>query len=106
MQLNTTKMSNPLRRLLDAAQRRFRQARPGSVLIMVVSLLVLLALIGTAAMSTARVDRAASRQHVANTQIEILAESVKQMVIGQLVNDLFGYAATNVTDSAASDPDL
>ncbi len=59
---------------------------------MVVALLVMLALIGTAAMSTARIDRIASVQHVANTEIDMLAESVKQMVIGQLVNDLFSTA--------------
>ena len=48
---------NLLGRLLEAAQRRFSRARPGSVLVMVVALLVMLALIGTAAMSTARIDR-------------------------------------------------
>jgi Tfp pilus assembly protein PilX len=51
-------------RVLDAVQGRFRRARPGSVLIMVVSLLVLLALIGTAAMSTSRLDRTSSVQNV------------------------------------------
>jgi hypothetical protein len=101
-------------RLFEAMQRRFRKARPGSVLIMVVALLVLLALIGTAAMSTARMDRQSSAQNVANTQIEMLAEGVKQMVIGQLVADLSGTKdATssdslkdffNGTDSVMSDP--
>src|SRR5438874_1007791 len=99
------KRGNWLARLLDAAQRRFRRARPGSVLVMVVALLVMLALIGTAAMSTARIDRIASVQHVANTEIDMLAESVKQMVIGQLVNDLFSATAgPNQTDSAILDP--
>src|SRR6266550_8129397 len=98
--------SNLLTRLLEAAQRRFRSARPGSVLIMVVALLVLLALIGTAAMSTARIDRMSSKQHVTNTQIEMLADSVKQMVIGQLVNDLFPpNGGVNETDSVVTDPD-
>src|SRR5258706_5928329 len=96
---------NWLVRLLDAAQRRFRRARPGSVLVMVVALLVMLALIGTAAMSTARIDRIASVQHVANTEIDMLAESVKQMVIGQLVNDLFSTAGPNQADSAILNPD-
>src|SRR3954454_21192878 len=90
---------NWLNRLLDAAQRRFNRARPGSVLVMVVALLVMLALIGTAAMSTARLDRMSSVQHVANTEIDMLAESVKQMVIGQLVNDLFSPRGPNVQDS-------
>src|SRR5437868_302349 len=98
---------NLLTRLLEAAQGRFRSARPGSVLIMVVALLVLLALIGTAAMSTARIDRMSSKQHVVNTQIEMLADSVKQMVIGQLVNDLFpADGGTNETDAVITDPDL
>jgi DNA uptake protein ComE-like DNA-binding protein len=97
--------NNWLGRMLDAAQRRFRRARPGSVLVMVVALLVMLALIGTAAMSTARIDRISSVQHVANTEIDMLAESVKQMVIGQLVNDLFITGSPNTTDSAALDPD-
>src|SRR6266704_2055136 len=99
--------SNLLTRLLEAAQRRFRSARPGSVLIMVVALLVLLALIGTAAMSTARIDRMSSKQHVTNTQIEMLADSVKQMVIAQLVNDLFPpNGGANETDAVITDPDL
>lgn len=80
---------NILSRLLEAAQRRFRRARPGSVLIMVVALLVLLALIGTAAMSTARLDRVSSGQNVSNTQIEMLVEGVKNMVVGSVVADLF-----------------
>ena len=91
----------PVSRLLDAAQRRFRRARPGSVLIMVVSLLVLLALIGTAAMSTARIDRQASRQHVVNVQIDMLAEGLKKMVIASIVNDL--YAGNGIV-SPGSDP--
>ena len=99
--------SNLLTRLLEAAQRRFRSARPGSVLIMVVALLVLLALIGTAAMSTARIDRMSSKQHVVNTQVDMLLDSVKQMVIGQLVNDLFPpNGETNETDAVVTDPDL
>jgi len=64
--------ANLLGRLLDAAQRRFTRARPGSVLVMVVALLVMLALIGTAAMSTARLDRMSSVQHVKNTQLDKL----------------------------------
>jgi len=86
-------------RLFDAMQRRFKRARPGSVLIMVVSLLVLLALIGTAAMSTARMDRASSAQNVDNTQIDMLAEGVKQMVLSQLVSDLYDYSDTTSSDS-------
>src|SRR3954467_12349041 len=89
MQLNTSKTSNPFRRLLDAAQRRFRRARPGSVLIMVVALLVLLALIGTAAMSTARLDPMSSAPNVKNVQVDMYAESLKNIVVGEVVADLF-----------------
>src|SRR3954464_11258760 len=83
---------NWLGRLLDAAQRRFARARPGSVLVMVVALLVMLALIGTAAMSTARVDRMSSVQHVKNTQLDIMADGVKNMAVAEVVADLFGSA--------------
>jgi hypothetical protein len=112
-------MKRPIKimsRLLDAVQRRFRRARPGSILIMVVSLLVLLALIGTAAISTARLDRVSSGQNVQNTQVDLLAEGLKQMVISQLVSDLYDVKDNtssdslkdffNSTDSAASDPAL
>lgn len=92
-------------RTLDAVQGRFRRARPGSVLIMVVSLLVLLALIGTAAMSTSRLDRVSSLQHVRNTQIDILATSVKEMVVALLSRDLSnGTGGINPWDSAISPP--
>src|SRR5438067_7902904 len=84
-----TSKRNLLGRLLVAAQRRFRRARPGSVLVMVVALLVMLALIGTAAMSTARLDRMSSVQHVKNTQLDIFAEAVKNMAIAEVVADLF-----------------
>jgi hypothetical protein len=85
----TNNHNSRIARLLDAAQRRFRRARPGSVLVMVVALLVMLALIGTAAMSTARLDRMSSVQHVKNTQLDIMAESVKNMAIADVIADLF-----------------
>src|SRR5688500_3386466 len=97
------RLTNPLKMLLDAVQRRFRRARPGSVLIMVVSLLVLLALIGTAAMSTARVDREASRQHVVNVQIEMLLEGLKQVVIAEIAVDAYA-SGPGGTDGLNTDP--
>ncbi|HSI34107.1 MAG TPA: hypothetical protein VK986_11010 [Tepidisphaeraceae bacterium] len=100
----TRLLTRPIARLLDAVQRRFRRARPGSVLIMVVSLLVLLALIGTAAMSTARVDREASRQHVVNVQIEMLADGVKQLLIAAIQRDLYAPPYGSLTDSPGTDP--
>src|SRR2546430_9606355 len=45
---------------LERVQQRFQRARPGSILILVVALLVLLALMGTAYVATARLDRVAS----------------------------------------------
>ena len=74
-----------LRRLLDAAQRRFRRARPGSVLILVVALLVLLALIGTAFISTAGTDRDSAVQNQYVTQVEMLLESIKELSVLQIV---------------------
>lgn len=76
-------MPNPtktLRRLSARIQRRFRTARPGSILILVVALLVLMALIGTAWLSTARIDRFATRQAAANTQIDLLVDGVVNLV--------------------------
>jgi hypothetical protein len=84
--------------MLDAAQRRFSRARPGSVLIMVVALLVMLALIGTAAMSTARIDRVSAVQHTKNVQLDIFAEGVKNMAVSAIGGDLFNAANGNYRD--------
>lgn len=77
------------RRLFDAAQRRFARSRPGSVLILVIALLVLLALIGTAYMTMAQGDRAAAQQHTFNTEVDLLMEGVENMVKGTVVGELF-----------------
>src|SRR4029078_10211088 len=79
-----------LHRLLSRAQNRFRAARPGSVLILVVALLVLMALIGTAYISTTRTDRYSRRQNVANTQIDMLLEGVVNMVTSAITRDIYG----------------
>ena len=97
-----TNPTNPVRRLLDAVQRRFVRSRPGSVLILVVALLVLIALAGTALISTARVDRYAVAQHSANTQIDLLVEGVVRMTKAALIDDLF---AGNKYRPARLDPD-
>src|SRR3954467_4897984 len=68
---------------------RLRNARPGSVLILVVALLVLMALIGTAWISTTRTDRYAAVQHSFNTEIEMLVDGVVQMVQARMGDDLF-----------------
>ena len=61
---------------LQRLQRRFNTARPGSVLILVVALLVLLALMGTAFISTSRVDRYSSQQNSFNTEVDLLLQAV------------------------------
>ena len=95
------RLTNPLKNLHDAAQARFRRARPGSVLIMVVSLLVLLALIATAAMTTARVDRVASRQHVYSVQIDLMMEGARAMVLASMSADAT-CSCRNNSDSAGT----
>jgi hypothetical protein len=75
-------------RLLDRLQERFRRARAGSVLILVVALLVLMALLGTAFISTARIDRYGAAQNAANTEIDLLVEGVKNLVTSAILDDL------------------
>src|SRR3954469_17857558 len=90
-------MSNPIRRfrlLLSRAPRRLnprrlKMSRPGSVLILCVALLVLLALIGTAMISTTRVDRYSSVQHTSNTQVDLLMEGMKQVAVTAIAGDLW-----------------
>src|SRR4051812_44405325 len=88
-------MSSPVRpvaRILARTQarfrNRFRNARPGSVLILVVALLVLMALIGTAALTTNAIDRYGAQQNNVNTQIDLLVEGVKNMTKSVIVGDL------------------
>ena len=74
----------------NGVRRRFVRARPGSVLILVVALLVLMAIIGTAFMSMAQNDRVTSVQHENNTEIDILLDGVVNVVKGLLVSDVNG----------------
>src|SRR5688500_5433535 len=69
------------------SRNRFRPSRRGSVLILVVALLVLMALIGTAWISTARVDRAASIETSRTTEAEMLAEGLKNIINAVIVAD-------------------
>src|SRR5579862_9520021 len=75
-------------------QRRFRVSRPGSVLILCVALLVLLALIGTAMISTTRVDRYSAVQHTNNTEVALLVEGVKSVTEAQIIDDLWDTLPT------------
>ncbi len=69
------------------AARRLAGTRRGSVLILCVVLIVVLALIGTAMLSGARIDRYATQQHGTNIQIEMLVEGARQIAQGVVVND-------------------
>src|SRR5438270_9203035 len=57
-------------------QARFVRARPGSVLILVVAVLVLLALIATAWLTTVRIDRQAVARNSDNTEFDLLVDGV------------------------------
>src|SRR5947209_2373205 len=72
-------LSQPWSRL----QRRFRQARPGSVLILVVALLVLLALMGTAYISSTRQERYASATGSLQRVIRENTDSYAKQLLGQ-----------------------
>src|SRR5665213_2317557 len=81
------KTNNPLRRLLNRLHDRLMRSRRGSVLVLVVVLRVLLALIGTAFISTARIDRASAQQNAYNTQVDLLLEGAKAMVLAAVSSD-------------------
>lgn len=84
-------------RLRRRLATRLRNARPGSVLILVVALLVLMALIGTAWLTTAREDRYGSQQNSYNTQVDLLVKAVINLAQSAISDDLFGadgYRAT------------
>jgi hypothetical protein len=72
---------SPLGRPWSRVQRRFQESRPGSVLIMVVALLVLLALMGTAYVASARLERFAS---VSGTNSRAMAETAESYAKGLL----------------------
>jgi hypothetical protein len=98
-------------RSLAAVRGRLAAARPrrrGSILILVVALLVLLALIGTAFITSAGADRDASVQHGYNIQIGLLIDGVREVVEGTIRSDIAPvdppkqYAAGAVTFRPAS----
>src|SRR5215216_3023297 len=69
--------------------RRHARHKKGSIMIMVVALPVLMALIGTAYIATARIDRGSARQNADNVQIEMLVQSVLNMCKTSVTGDLF-----------------
>jgi hypothetical protein len=60
----------------------------GSVLIMVVGLLVLLALIGTAFLSTSHAERSVSIQATADARVDLLVQGVEQMAKATIASGL------------------
>ena len=77
--------------------------RRGSVLILVVALLVLMALLGTAYISTTRVDRAASAQHEKNVQVDLLVDGVVNQVASAIQSDLYDASGTYRSPDNGSD---
>lgn len=90
---------------LSRLQRRFQQARPGSILIMVVALLVLLALMGTAFISSARMERYSSIAGNGQRMLREAADSFAQQLFGQIQTMVGGDSGNLVTcpsDSATA----
>ena len=86
-----------MRSALNRINQKFRQMRAGSVLILVIALLVLMAIIGTTFLSSSRVDRYTTVQNTDNTEIALLVEGVKNMAKATIVGALFDPSQTNTT---------
>src|SRR5687767_2409501 len=84
-----TRILRTFRRPVHRLAGRLRTARPGSVLILVVALLVLMALIGTAWLTTARTDRYSAQQNSYNTQVDLLLQSVIALAESSVTGDLY-----------------
>lgn len=69
--------------------------RRGSVLILVVALLVLLALVGTAYLTTTRFDRSAAVQNVVNTQKDFVELAAINVVQANVLSDVVDPSAIN-----------
>jgi hypothetical protein len=75
-------------------KRRWINARPGSVLILVIALLVLLALIGTAYLSSTQTERYTSQQNTINTEADLLIQGMVSTVNSEIVNGLYGTSSS------------
>ena len=73
----------------QARQSRRNHRKTGSIMIMVVALLVLMALLGTAYIATARHDRGSAVQNSNNVQIDMFLESVENFCKTAVAGDLF-----------------
>src|SRR5436190_15977216 len=71
------------------SSRRNPRRKSGSIMIMVVALLVLMALMGTAYIATARYDRGGAQQNQNNVQIDLLVQSVANMCKTTVAGDLW-----------------
>jgi hypothetical protein len=84
-------------RVSRSLTRRWRNARPGSVLILVVALLVLLALIGTAYLSSTQGERYTSGQNTINTEADLLMQGMIDTINATVSNAVFGNGATGIS---------
>ena len=80
------KIRNQIRQVMREMDAGSANVRPGSVLILVVVLLVLMALLGTAFLVTARNDRVATRLYSHNVQIDMLLDGVEHLAMGVISN--------------------
>jgi hypothetical protein len=78
--------------------------RRGSILILVIALLVMLALIGTAFISTTRIDRTAAAQGTANVETDLFTASVQNLAVNSIVNDMFAAGPLHSPDPFVSAP--
>ena len=93
MKLSTVKLST-LR--IGRPSLHVPRGRRGSILILVVGLVVILALLGTAFITTARVDRYNSTVTVTATLVGAEASSVQEDISGVIIGDLFADPATKL----------
>src|SRR4051812_38832712 len=84
--------------------RHHHRRKTGSVMIMVVALLVLMALIGTAYIATARYDRGSAMQNSDNVQIDLLVQSVLNMCKTSVTGDLWDDNGNGKYRPAPKDP--
>ena len=70
------------------------RGRRGSVLILVVALVVLLALMGTAYLSSTSTERASSVQHINNTEGDIQGQGMASAVVASLGGQVYGNGAS------------
>src|SRR5688572_15697068 len=85
-------------RILPRRARRLLMSRKGSILIMVVAVLVLLALMGTAYISVARLDRQAAEQinrpnpsEVIDQLIPAIEDTAKRVIVEDVLTLAQGY---------------